>query len=61
MEVTLSVFTVVILLFAVNIILEHLLNWFVRETGNDLALLAIMVWVLKTVILVGLLAKILIK
>jgi len=62
MTITISVFAVVVILFVLNTILGHLFNWWIRsidseDTGKVILLFTL--WVIKTIIVVGILYNIL--
>ena len=61
MTITVNVFLIVLLLFALNIILEHLFNWWFRSLGNDSAqgTAAFLVWCFKTAVILLILHSIL--
>lgn len=63
MTITLGVFTIVLILFIMNIILEHLFNWWFRtiKQANDenVGTFALFAWVAKTIVLIALLHSIL--
>ena len=60
MTVTISVFAAVLILFLVNIIIEHLLNWWFRISYNENNITpATIVWAVKTILIVALLHNIL--
>ena len=52
MTVTISVFAAVLILFLVNIIIEHLLNWWLRSFKEESdGIYVIIVWIVKTFII----------
>jgi len=55
--VTISVFAVVIMIFVLNIILEHLFNWWFRAwaDGQEIIGLPVILYVVKTAVLIGIL------
>jgi len=61
MTISISVFVAVLILLGVNIILEHLMNWWIRQVfpnpvyGDGLIVFIVIVWVAKTAVLIGLL------
>ena len=57
--VELTIFSAVILVFFLNIILEHLFNWAFRESDGDVIILPLIGYVFKTAILVVILYNIL--
>lgn len=60
MTVELSMFTAVLIIFMVNAILEHLFNWWVRETTDErVALFVILSYITKTTLLIILLYNLL--
>lgn len=60
MTVELSIFTVVLIIFIANTILEHLFNWWVREaTDENVALFVILSYITKTTLLIILLFNLL--
>ncbi|MFW5794649.1 MAG: hypothetical protein ACOCV1_04105 [Bacillota bacterium] len=61
MEVTISAMLIVILLFLFVIITENLLNWGFRETADDeIVLLIVILWIVRTGLVIGILSEILI-
>jgi hypothetical protein len=58
-EVAIPVIAVIFLLMAVLIITENLINWMFRSVPDDAIILPILVWVVRTTIIIGLTLKVL--
>lgn len=51
--IQISFFTAVLILFIVNIILEHLINWGIRESEQpEIRALLIIAWLFKTILII---------
>jgi hypothetical protein len=50
--VTITVFSAVILIFVLNNIIEHLFNWWFREWTDDIMIVPVFAYLIKTGILV---------